>query len=165
MSEKFHNYKFKIKEMNPNDCLQYHKIKVCVEKSQEEVYFFSENGDGNHSVYLQDRFFNFNVDSKTKNICSFEGELKTSDLKLVNLQMPKRIKDVVLSINSDENLQSGCGSYVRFKVKDICYDQAKKILQIGEINQWENVYKFLKNAFAQVKNDQLKGLMFTEIEM
>lgn len=54
---------------------------------------------------------------------------------------------------------------MKFNSKDVSYDKEQNTLKIGEINSKEVSYKFLNNAYAQIKNDKLKGLYFTEIEL
>ena len=166
MTEKFHNYKFKIKEMSSfNSIKEYHKIKVCSKKLDDEAFLYSTNGGGDYSLYLQDRFFNFSIDNETKNISAFEGDLNIDSLKFIKLELPQNILNAILSLDTNDELQQGSGGYIRFDTTKICYDKEKKILQIGNINPKEITYKFFENGFAQINKDHLDGLMFTEIEL
>ena len=167
MSEQFHDYKFKVKELSKTDSLlEYHKIKVCCRKyDNNEACIYSNNGGGDYSLYLQDRFFNFTIDNKTKRVSAFDGDIVCSQLKPVKLQLPTTVKDVILSVDTQDNLEKGCGGYIKFNTSKIFYDKKNKILQIGDINPKDITYKFFDNGYTQIKNDSLSGLMFTEMDM
>jgi len=165
MAEKFHNFKFIIKEKDEEESfVDYHKIKVLGKILDDEACLYSLNGDGEYSLYLQDRFFNFNIVNETKNIASFEGDLFFNKIKYTKLQMPDKIKDVILGLDTQDYLLSGSGGYIKFDAQDIFYDRDKKILQIGKISCGNQVYRFLDNAYTQLKGDKITGLLFTEME-
>lgn len=164
MVQKFHKYDFCAKEMPENLQKQLHKIKVFAKRDEDEICLCSANGSGSHSVYLQDRFFNFNVDSETKNVCAFEGDIVEKKLHHADLKFPSTIKDVVLFIDTKERMESGCGSYVKFEEDKLFYDKQQKLLQIGVIDDKTEAYKFFENGYAQIKNKRLVGLMFTDID-
>lgn len=166
MAEKYHDYKFRVKEMSSVDSIkEYHKIKVCSNNLDGETYLYSTNGGGNYSLYLQDRFFNFNVDSETKNIDSFEGDLNVGSLKFIKLKLPNNIVNAILSLDTKDTLNKGCGGYIRFDTSKVYYDKEQKVLQIGNLNPSETTYRFFDNGYAQIKKDNLSALMFTEIEL
>ena len=165
MLKKFHNYKFKINEMSSfNAIKEYHKIKVCGKKLDDEAYLFSINGGGNYSLYLQDRFFNLIIENETKNISAFEGDLNINSIKFIKIQFPNNIINAILSLDTQDDLQQGCGGYIHFDTSKIYYDEEQKILQIGDLEPNEVTYKIFENGFAQIKKDNLTGLVFTEIE-
>ena len=166
MGENFKNYKFLIIDVPQSDKENaYHQVKIYIEKDNNEVYLISKNGGGNYSIYLQDRFFNLNVDNETKNISAFEGELLQKSLKFAGIEYPKQVKNVILKLDSNENLLQGSGSYIEFEDTKIYYDKIRKILQIGNWNVNNESYRFFENAFAQLKEGKLTGLLFTEIEI
>lgn len=165
MLEKYHNFIFKVKEISSDFISEYHKIKICSKKLDDETYIYSTNSGGNYSLYLQDRYFNFNVDNETKNISSFEGDLTIEKIKFTKIQRPSNTINAILSLDTDEILQKGCGSYIFFDTSKIYYDQAQKILQIGNINSKEKIFKFFQNGFVQIQNGNINGLIFTEIEL
>lgn len=144
---------------------EYHKIKICSKKLDNEAYLYSTNGGGNYSLYLQDRFFYFSVDNETKNISAFEGDLSIDSIQFIKIQLPKNIINAILSLDTEDTLHQGSGGYIRFNTSKIYYDQAQKILQIGSLDPKETTYKFFENGFAQIKKDNLTGLVFTEIEL
>ena len=165
VSKKFHNYKIIIKEKTSVDLLdEYLKIKVWSKHSDGEVYLYSVNGGGNYSLYLEDRFLNFNIDNETKNISAFEGDLDLKSLKIVKLQLPKHIVNAILSLDTNDELIQGSGGYIHFNTSEIYYDKDKKILQIGKIVPNELIYRIFVNGFAQIKKEHLSGLMFTDME-
>lgn len=166
MLEKYHNFKFRIKEISSNECVsEYHKVKICTKKLDNETYLCSTNSRGNYTLYLQDRFFNFSVDTETKDISSFEGDLNIEAIKFTKIQMPKHIINAILSLDTEEILQKGCGGYIWFNTSKIYYDQTQKILQIGNFSPKEKIFKFFQNGFAQIKKGNLVSLIFTEIEL
>lgn len=165
MVQKFHKYNFCANKMNENLQKQFNKIKVLAKRDEDEIYLYSVNGSGSHSVYLQDRFFNFNVDDETKNICAFEGDVNESKLIIANLEIPQKINNAVLRINTKENLEAGCGSYVKFASDKLFYDKEHELLQLGLINLEAEVVKFFENGYAQIKDHNLTGLIFSEIKI
>lgn len=165
MIQKFHKYNFCGKEMPENLQKQFHKIKVSAKRDGDEIYLFSANGSGSHSVYLQDRFFCLNVDSETKNVCAFEGDIIEKKLHFANLIIPQKIKDVVLCVDTKENMESGCGSYLKFEEDKLFYDKQQKLLQIGSIDEKKEIFRFIENGYAQIKNKCLVGLIFSDIEL
>ncbi|MBE5758306.1 MAG: hypothetical protein E7345_05250 [Clostridiales bacterium] len=166
MSNNFHKYKFKIKEMSSFEAIkEYHKIKVCCNKSNEEAYLYSTNGSGNYSLYLKDRFFYLSIDNETKNISAFDGDLDIKLLKFVKIQLPSNIINAILSIDTTDKFEQGCGGYINFDISKIYYDKSQKLLQIGNLDPNEITYKIFDNGFAQLQKNNLTGLMFTEIEL
>lgn len=164
MSQKFHNYKFKIKEKSSLDLIDmYHKIEICSKNIDGNIFLYATNGVGDYSLYLQERFFYFSIDNATKNISAFAGDLSINALRYEKIQFPIKITNVVLSLDTNDELLQGCGGYIRFDNSKIYYDETQKILQLGNVNPNETVYKFFKNGFAQIKNNKLSGLIFTEI--
>lgn len=163
---KFHDFKFKVNEKPEQEYLEeYHKIKISSKITDGEAYLYSINGGGSYSLYLKDRFFNFNVENDSKNIASFEGDLQLNKIRFVQLQLPKKIKDVILSLDTTSDLPSGCGGYIKFNSQDIYYDKQNKILQIGNIYPEETTYKIFNNGYTQVKKNNITGLMFTDLEL
>lgn len=166
MTRQYKNYKFKIEEATNNPVLEsYQAIKIYNKKVDGEILLLSLRGGGSFSLYLQDRFFNFNIDDETKRISSFEGELTNKKIKILKLKLPTIIKDAILTLNTEDKLYHGTGSYIEFNTSNIIYDKEQKILQIGDINSEDITYKFFNNAYAQVNNGELSGLMFSEIEL
>lgn len=41
MLEKYHNFIFKVKEVSSNSVSEYHKIKICGKKLDDEAYIYS----------------------------------------------------------------------------------------------------------------------------
>jgi len=167
MSErKYKNYRFKIEEATNEQALEaYQAIKIYNKKVDGEILLLSLHGGGNFSLYLQDRFFNLNIDDETKRISSFDGVLTNKKIKILKLQLPTVIKNAILTLNTDEQLHPGTGSYIEFNTSKIVYDKDQKILQIGDINHEDITYRFFNNAYTQIKDGELSGLMFTEIEL
>jgi len=161
-----HKYKFLISEKDSTSSyVDYQKIKVCCKLDGDEAYLYSLNGGGDYSLYLEDRFFNFNVDNETKSICSFEGDVIKKRLKYIKIKFPNIIKEAILSIDTQEDLQSGCGGYISFNADKLYYDEEQKILQIGDIDVENITYKIFENAFAQIKEDVVTGILVTELEL
>lgn len=167
MSEKkYKKYRFKIEEATNKQALEaYQAIQIYNKKVDDEVLLLSMNGGGSFSLYLQDRFFNLNIDDETKRISSFDGELTKRKIKIVKLKMPAIIKNAILSLNTEDELHPGTGSYIEFNTSNIVYDKDQKILQIGDINPEDIAYRFFNNAYTQIKDGELSGLMFTGIEL
>ena len=166
MNRQYKNYKFKIEEVTNKQVLEaYQKIKVYKKEVDDEILLISLHGGGSFSLYLQDRFFNLNIDDETKRISSFDGELTNKKIKILKLKLPTIIKDAILTLNTEDKLYPGTGSYIEFNASNIIYDKEQKILQIGDINYEDITYKFFNNAYTQIKNGELSGLMFTEIEL
>ncbi len=165
MIQKFHKYNFCAKEMPENLQKQFHKIKVFAKRDKDEIYLCSANGSGSHSVYLQNRFFCLNVDDETKNVCAFEGDFVEKKLHFANIIIPQKLKDVVLCVDTNENMESGCGSYVKFEEDKLFYDKQQKLLQIGSIDEKKEILRFIENGYAQIKNKCLVGLIFSDIEL
>ena len=167
MSEtKYKNYKFKVEEViNPKSLEAYHAVQVYNKKIDDETLLLSLNGGGSFSLYLQDRFFNFNIDDETKRISSFEGNLTYSKIKIIKLKLPTIIKEAILNLNTEDFLNKGMGSYIEFNTSDVLYDKEQGILQIGNINPNDITYKFFKNAYTQIQDGNLTGLMFTDLEL
>lgn len=162
----YKKYKFKIEEITDKKILEaYQAIKIYTKKIDNEILLLTLDGGGTFSLYLQDRFFNFNIDDETKRISSFDGEIKVSEINIEKLRLPENIKQAVLTLNTTDELSQGAGSYVEFKTDHIAYDNEKKILQIGEINDENVTYKFFHNAYTQIQNGELSGIMFTDLEM
>lgn len=160
------DYKFKIEDNIDEKTLEaYQSIKIYTKGIDNETLLLTLNGGGAFSLYLNDRFFNFNVDDETNRVSSFEGELNAKKIQLVKLQLPKVVKTALLTLISDKTLQPGTGSYIEFNTDYIAYDKEKKILQLGDINSENVTYKFFNNAYAQIKDGDLSGLMFTEMEL
>lgn len=57
------------------------------------------------------------------------------------------------------------GGYIKFDAKDVLYDKEHKILQIGKISCGNQTYRFLDNAYIQLKGDNITGLLFTDMEL
>ena len=151
MLKKFHNYKFKINETSSFDAIkEYHKIKVCGKKLDDEAYLFSINGGGNYSLYLQDRFFNLSIENETKNISAFEGDLNINFIKFIKIQFPNNIINAILSLDTQDDLQQGCGGYIHFDTSKIFYDEEQKRIRVfdeseGELNisQTDDGYNYI----------------------
>ena len=166
MKSQFKNYKFKIEEAPNKRALEaYQAIKIYNKEVDGEILLLSLHGGGNFSLYLQDRFFNLNIDDETKRISSFDGELTNKKIKISKLKLPTIIKNAILTLNTEDKLYPGIGSYIEFNTSNIIYDKEQKILQIGDINSEDITYRFFNNAYTQIKNGKLSGLMFTEIEL
>lgn len=162
----YKNYKFKIEETSNAEVLEaYHAVQVYIKKIDDEILLLSLNGGGSFSLYLQDRFFNLNIDDETKRISSFEGDLTHSKIKVLKLRLPTVIKKAILNLNTEDALNQGTGSYIEFNTSDVFYDKEQGILQIGNINPDDITYKFFKNAYTQIQDGNLTGLMFTEISL
>lgn len=166
MGTQYKNYKFKIEGATDSQVLKaYQAIKVYKKEIDGEILLLSLNGGGSFSLYLRDRFFNLNIDNETKRVSSFEGELTNQGIKVLKLKLPAIIKEAILTLHTDDELYQGTGSYIEFNTKNIIYDKVQNILQIGDISSEDIVYRFFNNAYAQIKNGELKGLMFSEIEL
>lgn len=166
MSTQYKNYKFKIEEaINKQTLEAYQGIKIYKKKVDGEILLLSLHGGGSFSLYLQERFFNLNIDDETRRISSFDGELINKQIKVVKLKFPTRIKNVILTLDTEDKLYPGTGSYIKFNTRNILYDKEQKILQIGDIDCGDVTYKFFDNAYAQIKNGELTGLIFSEIEL
>ncbi len=166
MEREYKKYKFKIEEITDKKILEaYQSIEIYIKKVDDEILLLTLNGGGTFSLYLQDRFFNFNIDDETKRVASFDGEMKIDEIDIVKLKLPDNIKRAVLKLNTTDELSQGTGSYIEFKTDRIAYDNVKKILQIGEINDKNVTYKFFHNAYTQLKDGKLSGIMFTDLEM
>ena len=165
MEDYYKNYKFIVKEdVGKNTLNAYHMIKVYSPKVRSTKLLQSINGGGNFSLYLQDRFFSFEIDNETKRISSFNGELTFYKIKKKDLFLPATIKDGILKLDTNADLPQGTGQYVKFDTNNIFYDKKHKILQIGSIDAEDITYKYFNNAYVQIKNGELIGLLFTEIE-
>ena len=163
---KYKNYKFKVEEViSPKSLEAYHAIQVYNKKIDDETLLLSLNGGGSFSLYLQDRFFNFNIEDETKRISSFEGNLTFSKIKIIKLKLPTIVKEVILNLKTEDSLHQGMGSYIEFNTSNVLYDKEQGILQIGNINPNDITYKFLKNAYTQIQNGNITGLMFKDIEL
>ena len=125
----------------------------------------SLHGGGSFSLHLHDRFFNLNIDDETKRISSFEGELSKNKIKTKKLKLPTIIKNAIITLHTDDQLYPGTGSYIDFNTRNVIYGKEQKILQIGDINCEDITYKFFNNAYAQIKDGELTGLMFSEMEL
>ena len=166
MSTQYKNYKFKIEEATNRQTLEaYQEIKIYKKEVDGEILLLSLHGGGSFSLYLQDRFFNLNIDDETKRISSFDGELLNKQIKVVKLKFPTIIKNVILTLDTEDKLYPGTGSYIKFNARNVLYDKEQKILQIGDIDCEVITYKFFDNAYAQIKNGELTGLMFSKIEL
>lgn len=166
MNQYYKNYKFKIEEVTKKQALEaYQVVKIYVKEVDGEILLLSLHGGGSFSLYLQDRFFNLNIDDETKRVSSFEGELAKQKIKILKLKLPTNTKDTILILNTEEYLYPGTGSYIEFNTNNILYDKEQKILQIGDIDTNDITYRFFNNAYAQIKNGILLGLIFTEIEL
>lgn len=166
LKNKYNNYDFCVEKTVPSNILKaYHQIKVCVKNINGEKILYSINNGGNYTLYLNDRFLSFNIDNQTKRVCSFDGELAFLKIKSAPLKLPDEIKNAILVLNTENELISGCGGYIRFNIKKVQYDKANNLLQIGDIDKKETIYRFLGNAFVQLKKDEISGLLFSEIEM
>lgn len=164
MDINFKNYKFKAKQTTSNQELEaYHSVKIFSQKVDDSILLLSLHGGGSFSLYLQDRFFNLNIDDETKKVSSFDGELVLNKIKFLKIKSPLTVKDVILILDTNEKLYPGTGSYIKFNTSKIIYDKEQKILQIGEINSSKITYKFFNNAYAQIEDGELLGLMFSEI--
>lgn len=162
----YSDYKFKVEEIFLNETLKaYHNIKVICKKIDNDIILSSINGGGDYTLYLQDRFFNFTINNETKRIGAFDGDLSFSKILSANIKLPHYIKDVILALNTIDDLPAGCGGYINFNNKKILYDESQKILQIGDIDNSEISYNFLSNAFTQIKKEKITGLIFTGIEI
>ena len=162
----YKNYKFSIEETTNKNLLEaYHSIKIYSNKINENILLLSLYGGGSFSLYLQDRFFYLTIDDETKRISSFDGEITNKKIKSLKLKLPNVIKEAILTLHTDDNLCPGTGCYIEFNTANIAYDKEQKILQIGNINFKEITYKFFNNAYTQIKNGELTGLLFTEIEL
>jgi len=166
LKNKYKNYKFKIEEASDNQAIEaYQAIKIYNKKFDDEILLLSLHGGGSFSLYLQDRFFNLNIDDGTKKVLSFEGELTNKMIKILKLKLPTIVKNAILTLNTNDKLEQGTGCYIEFNTRNVVYDRDQKILQIGEINSEEITYKFFNNAYTQIKDGELSGLMFTDIEL
>lgn len=166
MDTQYKDYKFKIEEATSKQLIDaYQAIKVYKKEVNGEILLLSLNGAGSFSLYLQDRFFTLTIDDETKRISSFDGELTNKQIKFLRLKLPSIIKDAILTLDTKDELFAGTGSYIEFNTKNIIYDKGQKILQIGDIAPKDIIYKFFNNAFVQINNGKLLGLMFTEIEL
>lgn len=166
MDTQYKHYKFKIEEETSKQLIEaYQAIKVYKKEVDGEILLLSLNGAGSFSLYLQDRFFTLTIDDETKRISSFDGELTNKQIKFSRLKLPSIIKDAILTLDTKDELFAGTGSYIEFNTKNIIYDKEQKILQIGDIDPKDIIYKLFNNAFVQINNGKLFGLMFTEIEL
>lgn len=166
MNIDFKNYKFKIEEVTNKQVLEaYQAIKVYSKQVDGEILLLSLCGGGSFSLYLQNRFFNLNIDDETKRISSFDGELTNTKIKFLQLKLPTIIRDVILTLDTEDKLYPGTGSYIEFNTSKIIYDKEQRILQIGDIDSEDTIYKFFNNAYAQINNGNLSGLLFTEIDL
>ncbi len=165
MNDKFHNYKFNIYKTASQSLLSsYHDIEVAFKLVNKEITLDTANSCGSYSLYLQDRYLFLGIDGKSKRVDAFNGELQFSELKLAELSLPNKFQNVIMCIETNDNLIDGSGGYIKFNDKLVVYDQSAKILQIGNINHDEELYKFFKNAFAQISKDgNLEGLMFINL--
>ncbi len=166
LERKYKKYRFKIEEATSKQALDaYQAIQIYNKNIDNEILLLSLNGGGNFSLYLQDRFFNLTIDDETKRVSAFDGELTKNKIKILKLKLPTIVKNAILTLNTDEQLYPGTGSYIEFNTNDIFYDKGRKILQIGDINSGDIAYKIFSNAYTQIKNGELSGLMFTGIEL
>lgn len=166
MENYFHNYEFIVDDLATNEIISaYHNVKVCYKNIDKEKLLYSINSSGNYTLYLQDRFFNFSINNETKRISSFDSELTFCDIQYNNLLLPKTVKDVVFKLKTKDDLQQGCGGYIKFNINPIYYDKNQKILQIGKIEAGKLFYKFLNNVYTQITNNKMTGLLITEIEL
>lgn len=166
MQSRYKNYKFKVEENVDMRTLEaYQAVRIYKKDVDGEILLLSLHGGGSFSLYLHDRFFNLNIDDETKRVSSFDGELTSNKIKIMKLRLPSVIKDAILTLSTEDKLYPGTGSYIEFNTSNIIYDQEQKILQIGDINSENITYKFFNNAYTQIKDGELSGLMFTEIEL
>lgn len=166
MNTRYKNYKFAIEETLDKHTLEvYQSIKVYNKNVDEEILLLSLHGGGNFTLYLQDRFFTLTIDDETKRISSFDGELTNKQIQISKLDLPTTIKDAVLTLDTSDELYPGTGSYIKFDTKNIIYDKEQKVLQIGNIDSKNIIYKIFSNGYAQIKNGELSGLMFTEMQL
>lgn len=165
MNAQYKNYTFKIQEIVDEkslDALQ--SIKVYARKVDGQTLLLS-NGAGDFSLYLHDRFFNFNICGENKMVSSFEGDIIHDKLKVTKLELPNNIIDAILFLNTNDNLIPGTGSYIEFNTSNLLYDSNKRLLQIGDIDSSDIAYHFFDNAYAQIKDGEMSGILFTELEL
>lgn len=166
MNTRYKSYKFEIEEVLDKHILEaYQSIKVYNKIVDEEILLLSLHGGGSFSLYLQDRFFTLTIDDETKRISSFDGELTNKQINISKLELPTTIKDTILILDTGDELYPGTGSYIKFDTKNIIYDKEQKVLQIGNIDSKNIIYKIFSNGYAQIKKGELSGLIFTEIQL
>ncbi len=166
MKTNFKKYKFKIDgNIDIKTLRAYQSIKLKMLKIDDEILLTCTNGGGDFSLYLQDRFLYFGIENETKRVSSFNGELTYLKIKTANLFLPKTIKNTILKLDTNDNLVAGTGSYLEFNKNDVFYDKEHKILQIGKIFDADVIYKIFSNAFIQIKNGEIVGLILTKIEL
>lgn len=163
----FHDYKFKIKELHLNDDLyEFHKIKVIGNKVENETFLTSINGDGDYSLYLQNRFFNFTIDNETKIVSAFDADLTFINITFTQIKFTNKSKDAILILDTKDELPSGVGGYIKFDTSKVLYDKDSGLLQLGEYSPSKTMCKFLNNAYAQLsKNNTITCILLTDIDI
>lgn len=167
MAEKYKNYDFLIEESVSDIFLNvYQSIQINAKNYDNScIELYSINGGGGFSLYLNDRFFYFNIDSETKRISSFYGDLLLKKIKYRNIEYPDSFKKGILVLKTEDSLLNGSGNYIQFNDKEIIYDINKKILCIGNINKNVELYKIFDNCYIQLIEKKLKGILISNITL
>ncbi|MBQ7307963.1 MAG: hypothetical protein IJW82_05490 [Clostridia bacterium] len=147
-------------ENEPQKALDvYHSIKVIY----DDIHLFSKNGGGDGILCIENTYLEVDFDIESKRVCGISGYIgKKNKLKTEPLFEPLNYQSGILYIKSKEPCTQGVGYSYKMPNK-ICYDPKNKILSIGITNKDFIVYKILDNVFVYTKDNNLLGIIISDI--
>lgn len=131
----------------------YHSIQVIYDTSDVAFGLKSINGGGDFSLYLDDSYVCIDFDIATKRVSGLNGMFYLEEATEKKIDVKNNIFEVVLLVKGMDGFTTGGGWNINFNYVSF-YDKNNKILQFGYYNAEKPLFKFLKNAYAQITEDK-----------
>jgi hypothetical protein len=158
-----HKFTFTIKEDDDEKSMQvYHNIEI--QYSPDDYSLVSVGGGCGTILVFNNATYGLGFDPESRRICGIgDYFMPLNNIQAKDIEFTQESIDVILYINPIEVLFSrGIGYAMKFSNK-IYFDREKGILQFGKIDINRPNYRFLKNAYAQLENGELQGIIITGI--
>jgi hypothetical protein len=155
-------FKFKFEQDEPQRALDiYLDIKV-IYVAQDSALKSLGGGCGTLLMF-NETALGLGFDAESRRVCGVGDYL--GDIKKIQkgiIVKPKKFSSGILYVVSDEVFNEGCGYRCDID-KTILFDERNNNLQIGIFDQQKLCYRFLKNAYCQIENCELQGIIITDI--
>lgn len=138
---------------------------IDVKMDNESYSIFSVNGGGNCCL-ISDSGIEIFFDLESKRVGGLGGYLGSiNNFKQTNISFFSSNQEGIVYVDNNEEFIPGVAYSFNFN-DDILYDKTNKILLFGSYDEKLPIYKFLKNAYAQINNDGLlSAILVTDISV
>jgi len=160
LSNNFHDLKFKFSTDEQQKHLDvYQSIKIVY----DGIYFDSVGGSCGTVLTLNDCTFGLGFDPESRRVCGFGDYVGNVErFSKGRIEKPQLVQSGILYVDSDKKFHAGVGYSLNFD-KKVLFDKENNTIQFGKYDPHKICYRFLKNAYAQIENGKLQGIILTDI--